>query len=104
MKHSGDFVAAGYVYFGQWLNIEDDFLPDPSTPETIFMDKEVIEKLPRECEILKDILLNLPEELFLISGKAKKTAFRRIIKAKTGWNDIRINRVEERLKTSLKNY
>ena len=104
MKHTGDFVAAGYVYFGQWLNIEDDFLPDPSTPETILLEKDKIQSLPRECEILKNILMDLPEELFMISGKAKKTAFRRIIKAKTGWNDSRINKVEERLKTSPKNY
>jgi hypothetical protein len=104
MKEEDVFVCAGTVYFGQWIPYDEMQFTSEETPETILLAKESFtDGLPKECKILADIVLNLPEELFLVNGKIKKTAFHQVVKAKTGWSVHKIEITKERLRKFLRN-
>jgi hypothetical protein len=103
MKSTDDFVDACIVYFGEQIPVEDAVIPDLRTPETILIEKDTILSLSRECEILKEVLLNLPEEMYLSNGRVKRTALKKALKIRTGWTNMRISQVEDKLKTALVN-
>jgi hypothetical protein len=96
-RGSGDFVSAGTIYFGQWLSIDDVNLEAHETPETILLKKDGILSLPKECRLMAEIILSMPEEMFLVNGKIKKEALRRVVRNKTGWSLSRIDGVRKRL-------
>ena len=123
MRESGDFVKACEVYWGEWIPCEEieETLENPKIlftgnyqtferlqttddPETIFLEKEAIgDNLPTECKTLVGILINIPEEMYLVNGKLKKTFFRKLVRAKTGWSAEKVERVYSKLKTILTN-
>lgn len=86
MRENGDFVKACEVFWGEWVDFETCNIEDPTTPETILIDKDIINKLPNECKLMANMILNLPEEMFLVNGKLKRTFFRKFVKSKTGWS------------------
>ena len=96
-----DFVDAGFVYFAEWLPIDNIVLEDPLNPETILIEKDTLQKLPKKCRTLVEIVLSLPEAMFMLNGKARKRALRRYVNAKTGWSVERMNRIQNRLRDSL---
>lgn len=100
-RNSGDFVSACEVYWGEWLPYEDCSLLESSTPETILMEKETIDDLPKECRQLANIILNLPEEMYLVNGKLKRTFLRKFVKAKTGWSLCKVEKVQSKLENIL---
>ena len=104
MKEKDSIEHAAAVYFGKWVPVEDAGLIDHTTPETILLEKDKIRSLPRECEILKNILIDLPEEMFLLNGRVKRSLFNKVVKKKTGWDSDRIKKVSDRLKQSLESY
>lgn len=104
MKDNQDFEQAATIYFGQWLPIEDVVLTEHRNPESLLIEKDKIERLPRECEIVKDILLDLPEEVFFLNGKVSRMKFRKAVQAKTGWDKSRIEKVCLRLRSILLSY
>ena len=69
-------------------------LQDENTPETILIEKDNIQGLSKECRLMAKAILNLPEEMFMINGKLKKTALRKIIHKETGWSIAKIERVK----------
>jgi hypothetical protein len=82
-----DIEKACEVYWGEWVPVEDCDLQEKETPETILMAKDAMESMPKECRTLVEILLNLPEEMYLTNGKVKTTQlFRKIAKAQAGWS------------------
>ena len=103
MKENGDFVAASTIYFGEWLSIEDvSEEATPDNPESILLAKEAIEELPKECRTLVAIAMGLPEEMYMLNGRIKKSAFQSLVKAKTGWTHKEIKRTEGCLKRGLR--
>lgn len=101
MRENGDFVKACEVYWGTWLNYEECDLQEEETPETILMEKEAIWNLPKECRTLAEIIINLPEEMFLVNGRLKKTFFRKFVKSKTGWPVDKVVKVQNKLEHLL---
>lgn len=103
MRENGDaFVEACEVYWGQWIPWETAEKTSPMLqypdPESIFIEKETLSPpLPKECRTLIDILLNIPEEMYLVNGKIKKTFLRKFVKEKTGWSIEKTERVQSRL-------
>jgi hypothetical protein len=102
-KDPDDFVNACSVFFGSWIAIEDIDIITMDTPETILIQKDKLRTLPRECEILKDIIFNLPEEMFSVNkgGRVKRKSFHKVVRNKTGWSEARIQKVELRLQEIL---
>lgn len=96
-----DFVSAGYVYYAEWIPLDNLTLEDPSTPETILIEKDKVQKLPKKCRTLLEIIMGLPDEMFMLNGRVRKTALHRVINEKTGWSKERIVRIEGKLRTSL---
>ena len=101
MKETGDIVGACEVFWGEWLDFQDCNLKTEVTPETIMMEEDSFRNLPKESRILADIIINLPEEMFLVNGKLKKTFFRKLVKAKTGWNTHKMNMIQSKLESQL---
>ena len=101
MKDVGDFVAGASVYFGEWVPIEDVEIETSSNPESILLEKESIEELPSECRTLVDILMGIPEEMFMLNGRVKKGYLQSFVKAKTGWSHKEIARTKGCLRRSL---
>jgi hypothetical protein len=96
-----DFVSAGYVYYAEWVPLDNIAVEDPRNPETILLEKDRLQRLPKKCKTLVEILMSLPDEMFMLNGKVKKTALHRIINEKTGWSKERIERIELKLRESL---
>lgn len=106
MRENGDFVKACEVYWGEWIPWDkaegaSPYLEYPD-PETLFIDKEAIEgDFPSECKTLMNLILNIPEEMYLVNGKIKKTFFRKFVKSKTGWSAEKVERVQAKLRFLL---
>jgi hypothetical protein len=100
-EEEDDFVSGCYVYFSEWLPIESISMEDNLTPEVILLEKDRLQRLPKKCKTLLEIIMSLPDEMFMINGKLRKTALRRVINAKTGWSKELIDRIEDKLRTSL---
>ncbi|MFA5396355.1 MAG: hypothetical protein WC346_10145 [Methanogenium sp.] len=117
-KDKDDFVQACEIYWGEWtevdvynvlmeetphrnINWDMSRLQAEGNPESILMEKDMFNSLPRECRILAEILVNLPEEMFLVNGKVKKTSLRKLVKKQTGWPIEKVDRIQARLGTCL---
>lgn len=84
------------------LQEEEYRLQSPTNPEKILIKKDSFQKiLSKECLIMANILANLPENMFLVNGKVKKTKFRKIIKKQTGWSLAKVVQVENTLTMKL---
>jgi hypothetical protein len=101
MRENGDFVRACEIYWGEWVNYEECNLQDEKTPETILIEKDAIRSLPKECRILAEIIINLPEEMFLVNGRLNKTFFRKFVRARTGWTIRKVNKIQNKLEHHL---
>lgn len=87
LREKGDFEKACEVYWGEWVDVADCDLRERETPESILMSKDTMDNMPSECKTLVEVLLNIPEEMYLVNGKVKKTAlFKRIVEAHSKWN------------------
>jgi hypothetical protein len=100
-RKNGDFVKACEVFWGEWVPYEDCVLLTTETPETLLMEKESINSLPKECKLLAELIVNLPEEMFLNNGRLKRTFFRKFVKTKTGWSLDKVAQVQTRLTRCL---
>lgn len=105
-KEKGDIEAAAYVYWSSSLeivldNVQDPHLHNEATPETILIEKDSLRFPSMECRMLAKTILNMPEEMFLSSGKFKKTKLRELVKQKTGWPLHKIRRIENMLADQL---
>jgi hypothetical protein len=101
MAENGDLVKACEIYWGEWTNYEDCVLLERETPETILISKDNLEKLPKECKTLVDIIINLPEEMFCINGKLKTSLFYKFVELKTGWSKDKIHHTHYKLAQCL---
>jgi hypothetical protein len=100
-RENGDFVKACEVFWGEWLSVEDVELVEQETPESILLDKDRIDSLPKECRTLIGIIMNLPEEMYLVNGRLKRTFFRKHVKSVTGWSIEKVDRVQSKLESNL---
>lgn len=101
MAENGDLVKACEIYWGEWVDYEDCNLLERETPETILISKDNLEKLPKECKTLTDIIVNLPEEMYFINGKLKTNLFFKFVELKTGWTKDKIHHVHYKLAQCL---
>lgn len=99
---------AAYIFWSNTVDIYDvSILQEVSeihsiNPETLLIEKDNLKNsLTKECRIVAETILNLPEEMFLVNGKLKKTALKKILKQKLGWSNTKINRINESLARQL---
>lgn len=99
---------AAYVLWGHNVDIENiDIISEISElekndPETLLIAKDNLKNsLSKECRIVAETIMNLPEEMFLVNGKLKKTALRKILKKKMGWSNTKISKVNDNLAQQL---
>jgi hypothetical protein len=105
MKEETDALeAAAIVYFANWSDITEMEIEYPETPESILIKKEVISSMPSECQIMLNIIFNLPEEMFQISGgKVNLYGAMKIVKNITGWPMKKVLKTENLLRERLRN-
>jgi hypothetical protein len=106
MKEESDALeAAAAVYFGTWSDpAELELVEFPETPESIYLKKEVIQSMPSECQTMLNIIFNLPEEMFQISGgKVNLYGAMKVVKNMTGWPMKKVLRTETLLREQLRN-
>jgi len=94
-------VEAAEVLFGEWVSIDDCPLVEDKTPETFLLQKYAVQDLSEECRIMVDVILSLPEEMFLLNGRIKTVQLSQKTKERTGWSLAKIKMVKTRLEKSL---
>jgi hypothetical protein len=99
---------AAYIFWSYEVDIYDpNILQEVSemhstNPETLLIEKDNLKNsLSKECRIVAEAILNLPEEMFLVNGKLKKTALKKILKQRLGWSNTKIKRINESLARQL---
>lgn len=105
-----DIESASMIY---WEKLEDVYsislqmheqqLQTSDNPETLLIEKDFVNALSKECQFMAKAIISLPEEIFLLNGKARKTKFREIMKVKTGWPVVKIEKVKLSLAHQLIN-
>ena len=105
MREESDALeAAATVYFATWSDITEMEIEYPETPESILIKKEVISSMPSECQTMLNIIFNLPEEMFQISGgKVNLYGAMKIVKNITGWPMKKVLKTENVLRERLRN-
>jgi len=99
---------AAYIYWSKEENVYLESLQEmehclhtPDNPETILIEKDFTKSLSKECMLMAKTIMNLPEEMFLINGKLKKTQLRKLLKQRTGWSTTKIDKVKASLARQL---
>ena len=99
-KHIG-LVEAAEVLFGEYIPVEDCPLLEEKTPETFLLQKSFFQELSGECRTMADIIITLPEEMFLINGRIKIEQLFKTMKERSGWSKAKTRKVKTRLEKSL---
>lgn len=104
MKEVDVIERAAEIHWGQYLDYHDTILQNKEgylqiadTPESILIEKDKFWKLPNECRIIAEIILFLPEEMFMSNGRLKKVEFYKIIKKKLGWDRKKTVKITNKL-------
>jgi hypothetical protein len=99
---------AAYIYWSKEENVfleslqeKEYLLQSLDTPETLLISKDSQKTLSSECQIIINIINELPEDGFLLSGKIKKTKLFHCVKTKTGWSMVKIKQVLDSLTRQL---
>jgi hypothetical protein len=100
-KNFDGLTSAAEVLFAEWVDFENVVITEKETPETLLLKKTFLQSLTKEARIMAEIIIGLPEEMFLENGKLRKNLLRRIVKEQTGWPVSKIERVKERLGENL---
>jgi hypothetical protein len=61
-------------------------VPHTETPETLYIMKETLNNLSSEAKMLLRFVKDLPDELFLVNGKPKKTEISKILRKEFRWS------------------
>lgn len=108
LEKKEDVEAAAYIFWANEVDICDiSILQEVSemhstNPETLLIEKDNLKNsLSKECRIVAETIWNLPEEMFLVNGKLKKTALKKILKQRLGWSNTKIKRINESLARQL---
>lgn len=96
-KNYAGLVSAAEVLFADWEDLENVVMVNEETPETLLLEKTFFQNLSKEIRIMAEIIISLPEEMFLVNGRLKKEMLRKVVKEQTGWSETKIERVKERL-------
>jgi hypothetical protein len=93
MRQQLSIVHGAEVFWGEYLDQSDvnlqnnePYLQTLDNPETLLIEKDKLWTLPKECKIIAEIILNLPEEMFLINGRVRKESLIKVVNEKLGWN------------------
>lgn len=104
MKEVDVIERAAEIHWGQYLEYQDvtlqnkeGYLQITDTPESILIEKDKFWKLPNECKTIAEIILFLPEEMFMSNGKLKKGEFYKIIKKRLGWDRKKTIKITNKL-------
>ena len=100
-KNYDGLVSAAEVLFAEWEDFENVVIAEKETPETLLLEKTFLQNLTKEARIMAEIIVGLPEEMFLENGKIRKGLFRKIVKEQTGWSVSKIERTKERLSENI---
>ena len=105
MKEESDALeAAAAIYFASWSDITEMEIEHSETPESIYLKKETIQSMPSECQTMLNIIFNLPEEMFQISGgKVNLYGAMKVVKNMTGWPMKKVLKTENLLRERLRN-
>lgn len=108
MKQVDIIERAAEIHWGQYIPINgnesldrEKYLQENDTPESLLIEKDKFWKMPQECKIVAEIILNLPEEMFTANGKVKKGELLKIMKEKLGWDERKTIKVTRKMTTCL---
>ena len=102
MEH--DLEDAARILFGtfssEWLND----LVEQDNPESFLLKKTFFDGLTKETKELVSIIINLPEEFFLLhSGKLKKIVFEKYMIKNLHWERKKVKKGQKELQKYLLN-
>jgi len=100
-KNFDGLISAAEVLFAEWEDFENVVIMEKETPETLLLEKTFLQNLTKEARIMAEIIVGLPEEMFLENGKIRKGFLRRIVKEQTGWSVSKIRRIHTNLGEKL---
>jgi hypothetical protein len=80
--------AAATIHWGDFLPYHDyqELCPITDTPESWLIMKETVQNLSEEGKFLLNFIKDLPDELFLVNGKPKKTEICKILRKNYRWS------------------
>jgi hypothetical protein len=99
-QYVSDLEHAATIYFGVF-SPEDYLTPEQETPETLLIQKDALQKLSEEAKFLIDILINLPDEMILSTGRVCYKRLSKFLQEK-GWSKKRVQNSWDELKCYLK--
>lgn len=79
-------VEAAEVYWGTFCALDKVIVLHPSNPEFEFLQKEKIYSLSREAQQALEIIMSLPDEMFLGTGRVKKEELRWLLRQRFHWS------------------
>ncbi len=91
---------AAEVWWGDWIDLSKADLQTSSTPEYLLMQKELLTILSNEAKDLIAIISELPDEMFLSSGRLIWRELNKVLRRK-GWSWKKINLVREELQEKM---
>ena len=101
-------VHGAEVFWGEYLDQADvnlqnnePYLQTKDNPESLLIEKDKLWTLPNECKIIAEIILNLPEEMFLTNGRVKKESLFKVVNERLGWNRRKTIAVTSKLSKCL---
>ena len=90
------------VMTSEYIPYQAAHLVDESTPENSIMESEKYKALSDEAKYLANIIINMPDEFFLVNGKVTKKVLRQIAKKERGWSARKVDEVRYELGFFLK--
>ena len=108
MKEVDVIERAAEIHWGQYLDTQDVnlqnkelYLQTSETPESLLIEKDRFWKLPEQCRLVAEIILNLPEEMYMSNGKIKKMEVCKATKEKLGWDYLKTTSIMAKLSKCL---
>jgi hypothetical protein len=93
--------SAACVVFGEWVPIDTVEIAEPDTPETLLFEKEKFKELSEEGKALINIILNAPEDLFLVNGRVREQVLRRYCRHKKNWSASKVDATKKEIGSFL---
>lgn len=97
-----DLICASNVFFGDFIPLEDITLVENKNPESILIAKSIFQSLSNEAKEVINIILNAPNELFLVNGKFKKMELSKILR-ENKWSFKKIYSIQKEISEFCQN-
>lgn len=93
-----DLVSAANIFFGDFVSIDEEinnFLVEETTPESIFIAKNLFQSLSNEAKDIVKEIIDAPDNFYLANGSFRKMKLSQILKKK--YNNKKIFKIKQEL-------